>query len=257
MRRSDLPGYARLRASFDILCGSFARAFVGLFGSRRIVVLAYHSVSESPWTHATAPAAFREQMRWLAQHAQILSIDEVERMMQTGISRSRRPRVAVTFDDGYLDWVTTALPILSELQVRATFFVTTSFQLVTSEPQTVIEPLREVDVRTLADAGYEIGSHSHTHRDLSVCTSEELRFELSESRRLLAELSKQPVNHLSYPKGRYPSDLSGLKDAGYSLAFAGHGSVSSETNPLIAPRMPTRRGMSLRRFVANVYRWSV
>jgi peptidoglycan/xylan/chitin deacetylase (PgdA/CDA1 family) len=86
-----------------------------------ILVLAYHRVADlavDPQGLAVRPDRFREQMRALRQRRALLRLEE-------SWPRMTRPAAIVTFDDGYADNAATALPILEEERVPATFFVTT------------------------------------------------------------------------------------------------------------------------------------
>jgi peptidoglycan/xylan/chitin deacetylase (PgdA/CDA1 family) len=94
--------------------------------SCRAVVLAYHRVAElTPDTHAlcTPPAVFREQMQYL--HEAFLPIGLEDLVRAAALGRLPERAVAVTLDDGYLDALTEASPILEEWGIPATFFVNT------------------------------------------------------------------------------------------------------------------------------------
>ena len=84
-----------------------------------ILVLAYHRVADlkqDPQALAVGAERFRSQMRFLRDHYLLLRLDE-------SWPRVGRPAAIVTFDDGYADNATTALPILEQERVPATFFV--------------------------------------------------------------------------------------------------------------------------------------
>ncbi len=73
---------------------------------------------------------FDRQMRWLANHFEVLPVSHaLERLNKdvTESSRTKRPFACVTFDDGYLDNFIYAAPILQSHKLRATFFVATDF----------------------------------------------------------------------------------------------------------------------------------
>lgn len=91
-----------------------------------LLVLIYHRIAEpagdpfyEPVISAT-PDAFRAQMRMIRDRYRVLRLDEAPRP-------GGGPSVLITFDDGYRDNAETAAPILSELGVPATFFLTTDF----------------------------------------------------------------------------------------------------------------------------------
>ena len=66
---------------------------------------------------------FRDQMRWLHNYANVISMDELVDMYH---SKSRVPKktVVVTFDDGFKNNYTVAAPILSEFKIKTTFYIT-------------------------------------------------------------------------------------------------------------------------------------
>ncbi len=77
-------------------------------------------------TLAMPIGAFREQVEFLANHCEVLPVCELAGRPDEK-SPSARPRVSITFDDGYRDNFEIAAPILEAAGVRATFFVTTGF----------------------------------------------------------------------------------------------------------------------------------
>jgi peptidoglycan/xylan/chitin deacetylase (PgdA/CDA1 family) len=86
-----------------------------------VIVLIYHRVTTlptDPQLLAVTPDNFREQMKFLKENLPVLLFDE-------DWSDVKEPSVVVTFDDGYADNALEALPILEEVGVPATFFVTT------------------------------------------------------------------------------------------------------------------------------------
>ncbi|MBV5338639.1 MAG: polysaccharide deacetylase family protein [Deltaproteobacteria bacterium] len=88
-----------------------------------VITLLYHRVTRlesDPQQLSVTPENFRSQMRYLKDNFPVVRLDAE----WSGIAR---PSVAVTFDDGYADNVNEALPILEELGVPATFFISTGF----------------------------------------------------------------------------------------------------------------------------------
>lgn len=89
-------------------------------------ILAYHRVADlSPDSHAlcTPPDEFRAHMACLAREFRPIGLEELVRAAASG--RIPERAVAVTLDDGYLDALTVASPILAHAGVPATFFVNT------------------------------------------------------------------------------------------------------------------------------------
>ena len=92
---------------------------------RSPVILMYHRVAacaDDPWGIAVDPVRFDEQMAALKRVRQVVPLDEVLAWQGHG-RRGARPLAAITFDDGYHDALTQALPILERHDCPATVFV--------------------------------------------------------------------------------------------------------------------------------------
>jgi hypothetical protein len=84
------------------------------------IVLLYHriaAVERDPQRLCVSPGRFAEQLDALREGGDVVPLGEV-------FGGRGRPRVAVTFDDGYVDNLTAALPALRSAGVPATFFIT-------------------------------------------------------------------------------------------------------------------------------------
>ncbi len=90
----------------------------------RAVILAYHRVSPAgDAAPRSIPApVFRAQMAYLRKHCRPMPLVQLADAVRDADVPDRA--VAVTFDDGYLDLLTEAVPILLECEVPATAFVT-------------------------------------------------------------------------------------------------------------------------------------
>lgn len=87
----------------------------------KTAVLYYHRVYEKRYDInllCVTPKKFEQQMKYLKKNFNILRFEE-------DWTKSDRDSIVITFDDGYLDNLTYALPILEELQIPATVFVST------------------------------------------------------------------------------------------------------------------------------------
>jgi len=114
--------------------GGLLPAAGALFGRRRLTVLAYHRVvdHDDPGFDtycrnvSAAPGEFARQMDYAAEHFHPVSLDQVEAALDGGPRLPRRP-LLVTFDDGYRDNLTTALPIMRERGIPVAIFLATGF----------------------------------------------------------------------------------------------------------------------------------
>lgn len=89
-------------------------------------VIAYHGVGDEPHLPVmhVSPARLRAQLEFLRDRHTVVSLRELTRVWRAGTSS--RDLVAITFDDAYVGVLTHALPILRDLDIPATVFVTSS-----------------------------------------------------------------------------------------------------------------------------------
>jgi peptidoglycan/xylan/chitin deacetylase (PgdA/CDA1 family) len=179
-------------------------------------------------------AEFREEMRYLAAHYDCLTMRELVERFRDHTPRRRKIAV-VTFDDGYRDNFTNALPELQRAGVPATFFVSTGYvgtrrifphDTRALECGTTIrddwEKLHWEDLRVMQAAGMEIASHTVEHLSLGREPPPVVRREILNSLdRLQAELGKAP-RCFSFPWGK-PGDISdaavkAIRETGYYAA---------------------------------------
>lgn len=106
--------------------------------------------------------------------------------------------VTLTFDDGFEQNITTALPILAQYGFKMTECVATQY----------LEgiPEQEANIKLFSDAGHEICSHSVTHPYLTASTTQ-LNYELTHPQNYLRTLTGQPIQNFSSPFGDYNASV--------------------------------------------------
>lgn len=190
-------------------------------GKPEVPILNYHSVGDVAGEFTVPPAAFAQELDWLeANGFHTVSLHDL------GQSRAERrklpPRsIILTFDDGKEDALRLVLPALRQRHMRGTFFIITG---------SVGQPgyLTWDDVRALAAAGMEIGSHTVTHARLADVSSDQVESELRESRRQLESHLGTRIEALAYPYNSLRSrTVRAAEAAGYRIAVAGpaHGTA--------------------------------
>jgi peptidoglycan/xylan/chitin deacetylase (PgdA/CDA1 family) len=202
-------------------------------------VLVYHSIS-SPVEPMEAnadvsPERFEQQLRWLARWRQVGPLEETLR------TKARRSLVAITFDDGYRDNLTVALPLLEKFQLPMTLFVAAGF--IGCDGYLSNEDLHEIAQHPLVT----IGAHGLWHRHFNRLDGADARFELVESRRLLSEITGKTVDLLAWPYGECNRELESLsEECGYRASW----SVWKGTNSTHSRwRVPLGRNDNLARFM--------
>jgi peptidoglycan/xylan/chitin deacetylase (PgdA/CDA1 family) len=213
------------------------------------VFLSYHSVAEDgPPYLSLKPRTFERQLEILARKGfRSGGRADLERLA----SGARLPgrRAFLTFDDGFADTVTTALPRMSERGYAGIVFVLPrhlergaplDWPEVAGEAARRPGLMRSVDwpmTEGLVEAGWEIGSHSLTHARLTTLSDEALRQELLDSRRLIAtRLGRCEL--LAYPFGAWDARVArAAADAGYSFAFSLPFGHQLRATPMSIPRV--------------------
>ena len=140
-------------------------------GRAPVSVLFYHRIADTNPNGWTLPVAeFTRQLDWLTRRFDFVSLQEAQRRL--GESKSRRPAVAITFDDGYGENCDAAIPLLLKRRIPFTYFVSTRIiRDQTAFPHDLeagvrLRPNTISELRAMADAGVEIGAHTRTHADL-------------------------------------------------------------------------------------------
>lgn len=148
--------------------------------------------------------------------------------------------VYLSCDDNFRAWYL-ALDIFADLDVPCTFYVNTEpiRDLATEQQITAFYrrlgrkngrgvPLSIAELKAIANAGHEIGSHAHTHRELASLPFEAARREITISKEILEHITGREVVHFAHPYGmrrHFSDDLKAVcHDVGFrSLANATHG----------------------------------
>jgi len=198
-----------------------------------VAVFFYHRIADdraTPWT--TSHGSFARQVRWLAEHFDLVSLEEARRRIQSG--SSARPSVSITFDDGYAENCREAIPLLIRERIPCTYFVTVG-NVVRGEPFTHdlalghrFAPNNLEQLRAMADAGVEIGLHGYAHADLGrVNDPGELERQLVTTRHLLEQLLGRTLRYFAFPFGQYMNLSSRAfhvaREAGYEAVCSAYG----------------------------------
>lgn len=194
--------------------------------SRNLPILMYHSVGrleEDPNLLCTSPERFEAQMRHLERrNLRGVTMRELHRATGAGCARGL---VGLTFDDGYEDFLHTAVPIMERYGFSATVFAIGGMLgrendwAHAYEPKPALRLLDGEGLREAAERGMEVGSHTMTHPSLDGLDPESLEQEVNESRRVLAEVLGVAVEGFCYPYGRLNgAAVRAVRGARYSYA---------------------------------------
>lgn len=165
-----------------------------------LVILIYHRVGARTASQIDLAAErFDEQVAELVSSGRVVSLDEGLERVETG--ELADVPVVLTFDDGTVDWVDEALPVLVRHQAPATFYVATDFVERRAPFPGDGEPISWAGLGELVASGLAtIGSHTHTHALLDRADGPAAAAELDRSTELLGERLGVECAHFAYPK---------------------------------------------------------
>lgn len=183
------------------------------------------------------PAEFEKQVAWMkAENFHFVTMYE----LQQNWDRHPEKTVAITFDDGYLDNLENAYPILEKYQAKATIYVvvdrhdrdwSTYKKAHHNSGELAREAkLNDEQVKALANSDLvEIGSHTMTHANLAKLDDVACLAELTQSKQALETVTQQSVTSFAYPFGIYcQRDVDMAKQAGYSNAVTTNEGIDLE-----------------------------
>jgi len=200
----------------------------------KIPILLYHDIREDSFDikkleprlgpYIIKRSDFETQMQWLA--------------------KSAKPAMIV-FDDGWKSNYEIAYSVLKQHGLSATFFVT--IENIGKPEMMTWDQLRE-----MANNDMKIGSHSLTHKIPVSLNAKELEYELSESKKLLEEKLKIPIDYFSSPTGFYnPIMPEVAKNIGYKAVLISNTSLSSP-NDFILNKTSIKRSYDFKTFISIV-----
>ena len=244
-------------------------------GMLRVPILMYHSVCKKTeqgvhpyYRVTTTPEVFARHIELLAGHGyQTLGLMEAVLLLRPDASQDAPLKpVVITFDDGFLDFYTTAFPVLAAHGFTATVFLPTSFIGAGGRTVAGKEFLTWGQLRELAAAGIAFGSHSVSHGLLAAMPRLEVEMELRRSKEVIEEETGRPVNTFSYPYAfpgqdrEFVAYLRGaLQKCGYSCSVTTNiGTATSASDPLFFKRLPVNDADDDRLFLAKMsggYDW--
>ena len=218
-----------LLAAVLMVCGIFTAGAPA--ASAGLPIIVYHQIRNTPdgppdSLEAISLDRFKSEMSYLHEHGYVtLSAEEVVNYLHGGNPPGKKI-VAIQFDDG---WKSSqlALPVLDGYGFKATFWIIPG--------KGIGWPHMDWDeIEAIArNPRYDIYSHTMTHPWKPAETMldwmngrtpgkgpEQVRWELTESRRVLAERLRRPVPYLAWPGGHYNDAMIELaREAGYVALF--------------------------------------
>ncbi len=185
-----------------------------------VPVLCYHQIrdyrasdSRSSRAYIVPLSKFSEQMQALADSGyQTILPDDLYAYLVIGKPLPAKP-VVITFDDSREDQYTAALPELDKHGFKATFFIMT---VALGKPGY----MSREQVKTLADQGHTVGSHTYDHKNVKHYTPDDWVDQVQKPSVQLQTITGKPVEYFAYPFGLWNKDaIAKLKDHEFKAVF--------------------------------------
>jgi peptidoglycan/xylan/chitin deacetylase (PgdA/CDA1 family) len=181
---------------------------------------------------------FQRQMHWLASTERVRRLEDVLANLDTPDDE-----YVITFDDGYEDMYDNGFPLLRELGLPFTLYLTTA-------PIETRRPLRD-DGRSIpvtwdhvgemvASGLVTMGAHTHTHPDLRHVSEEEIEHEIGASNELILERTGESADHFTYPWGYWTQAADRVMRRHYSSATVAGCDTTRFASPYSIPRLPVQ-----------------
>ncbi len=210
----------------------------------RVPILMYHYIQSLPPPRdrmgrglTVTPKTFARQLDTLTEKG-YQTIDFAT-LARSGATLPKKP-ILLTFDDGYDDAYSQALPVLLAHHMHATFYIVTGF---VGTPHYVTW----AELKTMRDAGMDIAAHTVHHDDLRKLPAEKQAKEILGSIKTLQENLSVRVQSFAYPSGRHTNAaVRTLRSEGIPFAVTTRPGIASDRmNPLLLPRVRMKETTNL------------
>lgn len=208
-------------------------------------ILCYHKIAPPPAKARIKglyldPNLFFSQMNEISQAAFVSTLPHEA-------TRSMGSSITITFDDGFVNNLTEAAPLMQQAGIRAINYLVADRIGQTSDWESreggEADPLmNESQIKDWLAAGHWIGAHTCTHPRLSLLSRKEAKEEIFSGKKKLEDRFGISVEHFAYPYGDYnETTVELVQEAGFQTACTMHRGINlSDTSPFELKRWTAR-----------------
>jgi peptidoglycan/xylan/chitin deacetylase (PgdA/CDA1 family) len=161
-----------------------------------VPIILYHWIAVSPINsqYYVRPDKFEEEMKLLHDWGYTsISTQQLIKAITEGADLPPRP-IVITFDDGHLNNYTTAFPIMYKYGFTGTLYIVVNYL-------GADQYMNADQIKDMVAAGWEVGSHTISHLDVTALEPYRQRHEIVDSRALLESALGTKVATIAYPFG--------------------------------------------------------
>lgn len=203
-------------------------------------ILTYHSIDSSGSPISLSEESFRAQVRFFGSgRVRVVPLAELMSLPD------EKDAVALTFDDGFLNFTSSVMPMLAHLGFPATIFVVSDAVGTTNDwgghstdGIPTLPLMSWTDLQRARELGFEIGAHTRTHADLRRCSTAQLEDETAGCvERIEAELGSRP-RRFAYPYGFVNDAVAGVTRRLFDQSVTTElRTLSSDDDAALLPRL--------------------
>lgn len=222
-------------------------------------ILCYHSISQSNWDHAIDANVFKRQINFLFYKYKLLNLNSIKKILDGTAVNPKTPSFLLTFDDGYKD-ILSIKEFLKEKNIKPILFlIADNANADKTQLKNSLEFLTNDEIKLLIADGWEIGSHSSTHKNFWELTQADIQNEIFESKQILEKTFNTKIRAFSYPRGRYtPEIIDAVKKAGYEFVISmDDDEITKDTNPYLLPRIGINKSHDFGEFTTTILEPSI
>ncbi len=172
-----------------------------ILAKKEVPILCYHQIrafretdSKTARAYIVPDASFREQLKMLHDSGyHTILPDQLYAYLTTGAALPSKP-VMLTFDDSRLEHYTIAAAEMKKYGFKGVFFIMT---VSLDRPNY----MTKAQVKELADAGHEIGSHTWDHQNVKKYVDQDWITQIEKPSKQLSTITGKPVKYFAYPFG--------------------------------------------------------
>ena len=193
-------------------------------GDLTIPILLYHHIGISPIDsrYYVPPEKFEQEIKVLYDmNYTSITVEKLVQAITLGRELPAHP-ILITFDDGHVDNYTNAFPIMQKYGFTGVLYIVTNYLGTPGY-------LNRYQILEMYKAGWEVGSHTMNHYDLTKLTPEQQRREIAGSKKELEDVLGIDILTIAYPFGaKNKSILGAARAAGYIAAMGAEGYTDSQ-----------------------------
>lgn len=189
---------------------------------------------------SVSPAKFKEQLKTIKK------LGYTTITFKDIIAGHLPPKpIILTFDDGYDDFYTNAMPQLKKRHMKAVSYIIASS--INLPHYMTLEQLKDISKNNI-----EIGDHTWSHPDLRTLNEKKLIWEINTSKKYLENLLKISIISFAYPSGKFNfQDVNEVKQAGYNFAVTTQTGKADLSQSLTLTRLRVLENSNLKLMLEN------